>query len=370
MNNKSQTEYLKETITLAKQIEPHLVRDNPRVGAILVNSLGEIVGKGCHEKWGEAHAEVNAINDAIQRGHNPDECTLYVSLEPCSHVGKTPPCTSLILETGIKKVVFASADPNPKVSGMEVLKNAGVDVSYILLEEALNLNKRFFINHLFSRPLVMMKVAITKNGMMADAEGNSKWITGTESRKHVHNVLRENVDAILSTAKTILKDNATLNIRIGSKSKELNCVVVDKNLALLNNTSLNIHQPRNHSKLILVSDNIKELDRLPSHVETIKGNYIAGNVNLSELLGIIYSGYKINSLLVEAGPTLCKSLLNAGLVDELVVFTGQKVFPANERYAGFKSEAYPNFQLVQTMNFENDVCNYYSDNSWKELLRK
>lgn len=82
MNNKSQTEYLKETITLAKQIEPHLVRDNPRVGAILVNSLGEIVGKGCHEKWGEAHAEVNAINDAIQRGHNPDECTLYVSLDP------------------------------------------------------------------------------------------------------------------------------------------------------------------------------------------------------------------------------------------------------------------------------------------------
>ena len=370
MNYITQTEYLRETITLAKQVDPRLVRNNPRVGAILVNSLGEIVGKGCHERWGEAHAEVNAINNAIERGHNPSACTLYVSLEPCSHTGKTPPCTSLILEKGIKKVVFASADPNPHVAGMEVLKNSGVEVLHVLVEEALDLNKRFFINHLYSRPFVIVKAAITKNGMMADPNGNSKWITGTESRKHVHEVLRENVDGILSTVKTVLKDNASLNIRIGNRSKELNCIVLDKNLDLLNNTNLNIHQHRNHSKLILVSDNDKELDPLPSYVEIIKGNSIAGDVNLSELFRVLYSNYKITSLLVEAGPTLCQSLLKAGLVDDLVLFIGDKVFPANERYAGIKSEAYPNFQLVQTLNFENDVCNYYSNDSWKELLRK
>jgi riboflavin biosynthesis pyrimidine reductase len=100
------------------------------------------------------------------------------------------------------------------------------------------------------------------------------------------------------------------------------------------------------------------------------GNYEAGEFNLAALMEALYRDHKIMSLLVEAGPTLCKSLLNAELVDELVVFTGQKVFPANERYAGIKSEAYPNFRLVQTMNFENDVCNYYSNDSWKELLRK
>ena len=370
MNKSIQTEYLRETITLAKQIDPRLVRDNPRVGAILINSFGEVAGKGRHEKWGEAHAEVNAINNAIQRDHNPSDCTLYVSLEPCSHTGKTPPCTSLILEKGIKKVVFASADPNPHVAGMEVLKNAGVEVSYILLEEALDLNKRFFINHLYGRPFVIVKAAITKNGMMADPNGNSKWITGTESRKHVHEVLRENVDGILSTAKTVLKDNASLNIRIGSRSKELNCIVLDKNLDLLNNTNLNIHQHRNHSKLILVSDNDKELDLLPTYIEIIKGNSIAGDVNLSELFRILYSNYKITSLLVEAGPTLCQSLLKLGLVDELVLFVGDKLFPANNQYAGIKSEAYSNFQLMQTLTFENDICNYYSNNSWKDLLRK
>jgi diaminohydroxyphosphoribosylaminopyrimidine deaminase/5-amino-6-(5-phosphoribosylamino)uracil reductase len=370
MNNTNQTGYLKQTITLAKQADPRLVRDNPRVGAILVNSRGEIVGKGYHEKWGEAHAEVNAINNAIDAGHNPSTCTLYVSLEPCSHTGKTPPCTSLILEKGIKKVVFASADPNPRVAGMEVLKNAGVEVLHVLVEEALNLNKRFFINHLFNRPFITVKAAITKNGMLADADGNSKWITGTESRKHVHEVLRENVDAILSTAKTVLKDNATLNIRLEGKSKELTTVVLDKNLDLLQNRCLNIHQGRTESKLFLVSSHKQQPAQLPSHVEMVIGNYEAGEFNLAALMEALYRDHKIMSLLVEAGPTLCKSLLNAELVDELVVFTGQKVFPANERYAGIKSEAYPNFRLVQTMNFENDVCNYYSNDSWKELLRK
>jgi len=368
MNKSIQTEYLRETITLAKQIDPRLVRDNPRVGAILVNSLGEVVGKGRHEKWGEAHAEVNAINDAIQRGHHPCDCTLYVSLEPCSHTGKTPPCTSLIVETGIKKVVFASADPNPKVSGMEVLRDAGVEVTYILLEEALDLNKRFFINHLFKRPLITLKVAVTKNGMMADAEGNSKWITGTESRKYVHEVLRENVDAIFSTSKTILKDNAKLNIRTAQKIQELNTVVLDKNLALLSNTHLAIHQDRVDSKLILVSN--KESQQLPRHIELIEGVYTKNEVNLSALLQNLYANYTINSLLVEAGPSLCRSLLNAGLVDELVVFTGQKVFPANEQYAGVNPKAYSNLQLTQRLTFENDICNCYSNHTWKELLKK
>ena len=368
MNKTSQTAYLRETITLAKQIDPRLVRDNPRVGAILVNSLGEVVGKGRHEKWGEAHAEVNAINNAIQRGHNPSACTLYVSLEPCSHTGKTPPCTSLILEKGIKKVVFASADPNPHVAGMEVLKNAGVEALHILVEEALDLNKRFFINHLYGRPFVIVKAAITKNGMMADPNGNSKWITGTESRKHVHEVLRENVDGILSTAKTVLKDNATLNVRIEDKTKELNAIVLDKHLALLTNTNLAIHQHRIHSKLILVSN--KEVHPLPSHVEVVKEVYTEDGVNLFALLQDLYANHKMNSLLVEAGPTLCQSLLKLGLVDELVLFVGDKLFPANNQYAGIEPEAYSNLQLTQTLNFENDVCSYYSNNSWKGLLRK
>ena len=368
MNKSIQTEYLRETITLAKQIDPRLVRDNPRVGAILINSFGEVAGKGRHEKWGEAHAEVNAINNAIQRGHNPSDCTLYVSLEPCSHTGKTPPCTSLILEKGIKKVVFASADPNPHVAGMEVLKNAGVEVSYILLEEALDLNKRFFINHLFSRPLITLKVAVTKNGMMADADGNSKWITGIESRKYVHEVLRENVDGILSTSKTVIQDNAKLNIRTAQKIQELNTIVLDKNLALLNNSKLAIHQDRVQSKLILVSS--KESYQLPHHIEVVKGIYTENEVNLSALLQNLYANYNINSLLVEAGPSLCRSLLNAGLVDELVLFIGEKVFPTNEQYAGVNPEVYSNLQLTQTLTFENDVCNYYSNNSWKELLRK
>lgn len=368
MNNSSQKTFLSETITLAKQVEPSLVRDNPRVGAILVNNLGEVVGKGRHEKWGEAHAEVNAINDAVQRGQDPGDCTLYVSLEPCSHTGKTPPCTSLIVEKGIKRVVFASADPNPRVSGMEVLRDAGIEVSYILLQEALDLNKRFFINHLFSRPLITLKVAISKNGMMADAKGNSKWITGPESRKHVHEVLRVSVDAILSTSKTVLKDDAKLNIRTAQKIQELNTVVLDKNLALLSNTHLAIHQDRIHSKLILVSN--KESHQPPEHIKLVKGMYTKNGVNLSALLQNLYANCNINGLLVEAGPSLCRSLLNAELVDELVLFVGDKLLSVNEQYAGIEPNAYPNLQLTQTLTFENDICNYYSNNTWKDLLKK
>ncbi len=319
------TDYVKSAIALAKTAAREAVRPNPFVGALVINERGEIAGKGFHKKFGEAHAEVFAIREAFENGADLSTCTLIVTLEPCSHTGKTPPCTDLIISSGIKKVVVASQDPNPLVNGMEVLRRAGVEVILEESSEAVEMNAAFFINQRFRRPYIMLKAAITSDHFMARENGDSKWISSEESRKWAHVHCRSVVDAILTTANTVITDNAKLNVRIGEDEFERTTIVLDRKLDLLKRKDLSIYYPRKKSTLYLVTDN-------PEPIETegpfkyIKGVYSDGEIELAPLFSELYRNHSIYSLLVEAGPRLLNRLLRSELADELIIFESPACF--------------------------------------------
>lgn len=204
---------------------------NPMVGAVLVKR-GKIIGQGWHKRAGEAHAEIEALHDAQKRGKDPRGATLYVTLEPCSTQGRTPPCTEAIIEAGIRKVVVAATDPNPAHSGraFRILKRAGVEVMHGVIEvEAMQLNEAF--NHWITKytPFVTVKAAMTLDGKIATARGESKWITGPKSRADGMK-LRRGVDAVLVGVNTVIADDPALtarpvqgSFRTGTKFKVQSC---------------------------------------------------------------------------------------------------------------------------------------------------
>src|ERR1700712_465065 len=218
------------------------VSPNPMVGAVVVLD-DKIIGEGYHQKYGEAHAEVNAINQVISRFPNSadllKQATIYVSLEPCAHYGKTPPCADLIIKHQIPKVVVGCRDPFEQVNGkgIEKLQAAGVEVVLGILEaECKWLNRRFFTRIQKHRPYIILKWAQTADGFFAPADGTQLWITGQESRKLVHQ-WRGEEDAILVGTNTVAIDNPQLNVRYGS-GKLPKRIVIDRELKL--NKSLNI----------------------------------------------------------------------------------------------------------------------------------
>ena len=238
-------------INLAKNAIENDIRPNPFVGAIIVNQADEVIGEGFHQKLGGPHAEVYAIEQALQNATDLSQSTLYVSLEPCSHFGKTPPCADLIIQHKIKKVVIASLDPNPKVASVEKLMAAGIEVEVINDSTASLLSARFFTNQLKKRPYYILKLASTIDGKIADYAKNSQWISNAASRQFVHDHLRVNVDAIITSYKTVIQDQASLTIRntVGG-IQETNVIIIDKNLELLEKQyeNLPIFYPRSASK--------------------------------------------------------------------------------------------------------------------------
>lgn len=220
-------DYMALAINLARATEGQ-TSPNPQVGAVLVKD-GRIIGMGAHLKTGEPHAEVHAITMA---GDKAKDATLYVTLEPCSHFGKTPPCSDLVIESGIKKVFVASVDPNPLVGGAGVKKmlEAGLDVQVGLMEEeAKALNKVFFHYISTGLPYVTLKSATSLDGKIATVTGESKWITGEEARKDVHR-FRHSHDAILVGVNTVIKDNPSLTTRLEAGGKNPVRVVLDNTL--------------------------------------------------------------------------------------------------------------------------------------------
>lgn len=204
--NKYET-LMKQCIKLAKKGQGK-TSPNPLVGCVIVNNKGETVSDGFHEKYGEFHAERNALNKC----ENAKNCTLVVNLEPCCHQGKTPPCTDIIIEKGIKKVVYGMKDPNPIVSGkgIQILKNAGIDVEGPVLEdECRKLNEIFIKNKTQNLPFIAIKTAATIDGKIATSNGDSKWITSEKARKQVYK-MRKQYDAILTSSTTIIADNPTM----------------------------------------------------------------------------------------------------------------------------------------------------------------
>ena len=357
-------DYLHTAFLLAKRANSKNIRPNPFVGAIVVDDEGKIIGEGYHQKAGEAHAEVLAINDAFAKSKDLSNSTLYVSLEPCSHSGKTPPCTHLILEHKIPKVVIGSMDPNPLVAGAKELTDAGVNVEICILPEIVELNNTFNINQLNKRPKYILKAATTLNGKISDRLGNSKWISNDKSRNYVHQVLRTNADAILTTATTVMKDNATMNIRV-DETKELNLIIIDKQLDILKeeNKALNIFYKREKTKIYLVTDKTFE-NTLPEHVEIINVNMHEEECDLNELSTFLLNK-NICEVLVEAGGKLNASLLKAKIVDELNIFIAPSLLIDNSSFNLFNSNELQSIEnsiqlsLQETQNFDSDIMVKY-----------
>lgn len=364
-------EHLIEALSLAKKAERKNIKGNPFVGAIVVDENNCIIGTGYHKMWGDKHAEVYAIEEA--KSHTPDltKCSLYVTLEPCSHHGKTPPCTDLIVQSGIKTVFVGSLDPNPKVSGFELLKEKGVDIQLLELKEAFELNKVFFTNQKKQRPFVRIKIAATIAGKMADYEANSKWITNTKSRAYVHSNIRTEVDAVLSTAKTVIEDKATLNIRIeNTPSIELNAVIIDRTGSILDvqHATLPIFYQRIHTKVFIVTapNTIAPNTPLPSNIEIIETPFNSNKEIDVSILGKQLLEKGLYSILVEAGEIFSTFLLTKKWVDELDYFIGSKTLLDNQ--AVTESAVSKNIVLDQklplillrTIPFDNDIYLYYA----------
>ena len=193
------------------------VHPNPMVGCVIVSAHGEIIGDGYHQQWGQAHAEVNALTQVAEKGLTAQlaDATLYVSLEPCNHIGQTPPCTQAIIQSGIKRVVCGMVDPNPKVAGqgIQALRDVGIEV-LVGVEEAAcqQLNEAFYHAIVHQTPYVILKQAMTLDGRVATRTGDSQWITNAACRQQVHQ-LRAHSDAILSTAQSVIADNSQLTVR-------------------------------------------------------------------------------------------------------------------------------------------------------------
>ena len=307
--------FMRKALELAKK-GIGKVNPNPLVGAVLVKD-GEIIGQGFHEKFGRNHAEVNAINSSKE---DTSESILYVTLEPCCHHGKTPPCTDLIIKNNIKKVVIGTLDPNKLVCGKGVkkLKESGVKVKLgVLEEECKNLNEIFNYYILNKKPFVMLKGAISLDGKIATKTGESKWITSEKSRIDSHK-LRNQVSGIMVGIGTILKDNPYLNCRISDGVNPIK-IILDSNLRI----PVDSNVINNGGRIIVATtkkankEKVKELGSLG--VEVLLINSYENRVDLKELMEIL-GGMNIDSILIEGGSILNYSALNSKIVNKIKLY--------------------------------------------------
>jgi len=323
--------FMNRAITLASRARG-MTSPNPMVGAVLVKN-GRIIAEDYHRKPGAPHAEALAIQQA---GDKSKGSILYVSLEPCCHTDKrTPPCTKAILRAGLKRVVIAMKDPNPKVSGkgMRELKEAGIEVvSGILEEKAMRLNEAYIKYITTKRPFVILKTAMTLDGKIATPEGQSKWITGEKARKMVHR-LRSSVDAVMTAIGTVKADDPELTARIkGGKNPvrividpELEIPVHSKVLRVPPETIIvtkDREETRDTSKKIKANNLITSGIKMIFFKETLHLSW------LMERLGEI----GITSLLIEGGSSLNAHALEDGIVDKLMFFIAPKIIGGRESY--------------------------------------
>jgi len=332
---------MSRAIKLARQ-GLYTTRPNPNVGCVLTKD-GQVIGEGFHIKAGGPHAEVHALAMATATDTEQSRgATAYVTLEPCSHYGRTPPCAEALIKHGIARVVVAVQDPNPQVSGrgITLLREAGIRVDVGLLkEEAMALNPGFMKRMQTGLPWVTVKLAASLDGKTALANGASKWITGPESRRDVQR-LRARHCALITGTGTVLADNPLLNVRhgeLGLLKNELSesdlhqplRVILDSNARLTSDLTLFAIE----SPILLVSCAdypLTEVGKWPSHVSQLQLSADeSGRVNLAELLA--HLGKTCNSVLVEAGATLAGSVIAQGHVDELILYQAMKLLGSTGR---------------------------------------
>lgn len=302
---------------------------NPLVGAVIVKD-GKVIGEGFHERCGQAHAERNALADCARRGEDPSGATLFVTLEPCCHTGKQPPCTEAVIQAGIAHVVVGSRDPNPLVAGKgnALLREAGIQVTEDFMRvECDELNPVFFHHIQTKRPYVVAKWAMTVDGKIATCTGDACWISNDQSRADAHE-LRHRLAAIMVGVGTAKADDPMLTVRRagGQPGNQPLRVVVDSRLSIPRDGNL-VKTVREHALLVATAqpddcEDARELRELGASVVSLPDG--DGHVDLAALMAHLGAS-GVDSLLVEGGGTLHEAMFRAGLVNELVVYVAPKI---------------------------------------------
>jgi len=334
---------------------------NPAVGAVIVRD-GNVIATGYHHKAGLPHAEMEALN---KLGGMARDGTLYVTLEPCSHFGRTPPCTEAILKSGLKRVVVGMNDPNPDVSGggCKLLKKNGVLVTSGVLEKECRRLNESFLKFVTSRyPFVIVKSALTIDGWTATAAGNSKWITNEESRQFVHR-LRDRVDAVMVGIGTVLADDPCLTTRLKrGRSKDPLRVAVDTHLRTPLNAKI-VNHDSSARTLIAVGPDVTPEDQEMFNrkdVSILKCPVRDEKIELNALMKLL-ADMSVTSLLVEGGASIIGSMLRERLIDKFYVFKANKIFggsngiPMATGPGPEKMSECLNLRDIQIRRFEEDI---------------
>lgn len=309
---------------------------NPMVGCVILNSQGEVISEGYHKKYGQNHAE----RDALLKLPEAKDCTLIVNLEPCSHFGKTPPCADLIIEKGIKKVVYGIADPNPLVAGkgLQKLKDAGIEIiGPVLEDECRKLNEVFIKNHTKKQTFAAIKTATTIDGKIGTYNGDSKWITSDAARLEVRNI-RKKYDAILTSSSTVIADNPTMK----HKTK----IILDRNLK----TDFNSNIYKQGEIYVFYDEKL-------SAPQNQKINFIAAPVKNQKLdiefiLNKLF-GLGIMSVLIESGGKLNGSFLP--YADKLYHFIAPKILADNSGKSCFEGNLKEKISQCTNLQYENTI---------------
>ena len=373
-------EYMQRAIALAKK-GAGFVNPNPMVGCVVVKD-NEIIAEGYHEYYGGLHAERNALTNTAA---DCKDATLYVTLEPCCHHGKTPPCTDIIIEKGIKKVVVGLLDPNPLVSGkgISILQNAGIEViTGVEIDKIKELNKVFLKYIKTKRPYVILKTAMTLDGKIASHTGDSKWITNEKSRQLVHK-LRSEMMGIVAGIGTVKADNPMLNCRLEGQQTTDNRqqsvrqpirIIVDTKASI--SLDSNIVKTANEYRTILaisrdvtpvasekstVNSQQSKADILKSfNVEILQCEEKDGHVDVNDLM-IKLGQMGIDSLLLEGGSCLNAAFLEAGCVDEVNAFIAPKIIGGEHSKSPIGGKGIElmrdaiTFDKVEIEQIENDI---------------
>ena len=351
--------YMRRAIELAKRGSGH-VNPNPLVGAVIVRD-GEVLGEGWHECYGQLHAERNAIAHAKAAGNSLEGSTIYVTLEPCCHYGKTPPCTEAIIEEKIARVVVGSDDPNPLVAGkgFERLRAHGIEViPHFLKEECDAMNDVFFHYIKTKRPYVAMKYAMTMDGKIACHTGHSQWVTGEESRAHVQ-ILRNHYKGIMVGIGTVLADDPTLNCRIEGGRNPIR-IVCDSHLRISLDGKLvktakqyplivACLQGADPDKRVALTEAGAEVILLPKKGESIDLDFL-----MDEL-----GERKIDGILLEGGGILNESALQAGIVNKVYCYMAPKIFGGSD--AKSPVEGIGKERADQAWMFERTAVDFFGD---------
>lgn len=356
-------DYMRRAIDLARRGEGH-VAPNPMVGCVVVKD-GRIIGEACHEHVGEFHAERNAL---LHCSEDPEGADLYVTLEPCCHYGRTPPCTEIILEKKIRRVYIAAMDVNPLVAGKgaEILRDHGVEVHTGLLEkEALEMAEVFFHSMSTHTPFVALKYAMSLDGKIACASGDSQWITGESARAYVH-TLRKRYTGIMVGIGTVLADDPMLNCRTEEGVDPVR-IVCDSKLRLPPDSNL-VRTAHEIPVLEICTEDVirtEEGQKKQKYLEEAGVTVIpcgAGQVDLKALMPLLFEEHGVDSILLEGGGTLAGSALEAGILQRVYAFVAPKLIggadarsPVEGKGAATMAEV-PELQDITVIRFGPDLC--------------